>query len=154
VSWRDRLPFNPLYLVALIAAILWAFPKVLARAALPVEPLAWTECPFFGEPRVTISSTVSPADSLPVRRHEEVHAAQCRELGALRYRARNLTVRGRLSLEAPGYCAGARARLAQGEDSARVRERLHDDAAAAFVGDIGADTVRAALRSACAGVAE
>lgn len=113
------------------------------------EALAYTECPVFGDARVTVSDRVAPEDTFPVRLHEEVHASQCRELGPWRYRLRNLTTRGKLALEAPGYCAGAHARLAMGQDSARVRERVMDDAAAAFAGLASETTVREALRRTC-----
>ena len=98
------------------------------------DALAYTECSFRGGPRVTITERVAPEDSFPVRRHEEVHAQQCRELGPWRYRLRNLTSGGRLLLEAPAYCAGAQARVEQGQSRERVRERLIDDATAAFQG--------------------
>ena len=113
------------------------------------EALAYTECPFRGEPRVTITDRVIPEDTFPVRRHEEVHAQQCRELGPWRYRVRNLTSSGRLQLEAPAYCAGARARIEQGLTMVRARERLIDDATAAFNGLERAPAVRASLAQSC-----
>jgi len=113
------------------------------------EVLAFTECPFFGDPRITVNPGIAAQDTLPVRRHEEMHAAQCRELGPLRYRMRNLTTGGRLSLEAPGYCAGARARLEMGMEPRRVRERLMDDARAAFSGHLDTAAVRASLAATC-----
>lgn len=148
-AWRLRLPINPIILVALLVAIGWAFPKVLARADLPAEALAFTECPWFSDARVTMSAAVSAEDADPVRRHENVHAAQCRDLGPLRYRLRNLRAAGRLSLEAPAYCAGARARLLQGMDTMHVRERIVDDATAAFHDDLDAKITVAALRRSC-----
>jgi hypothetical protein len=81
--------------------------------------------------------------------HEETHAHQCRTLGAWRYRWRNLTGTGRLSLEAPAYCAGARARLTQRETPALVRERVIDDAESAFKDVVPAERVREALRLSC-----
>lgn len=117
------------------------------------ESLAYTECPFRGEPRVTLSSAVAAQDTQPVRVHEEMHASQCRQLGPLRYRLENLTTRGKLALEAPAYCAGARTRLALRVDSAVVRERLFDDATAAFHGSADPTTVRAALRLSCPDIA-
>jgi len=98
---------------------------------------------------VTVLPGVAPEDTFPVRMHEEAHAAQCDSLGPWRYRMKNLTSRGRLSLEAPGYCAGAAARLRQGQDSTRVRDRLRDDAIAAFHGRLDSAVVLEALRSAC-----
>lgn len=148
-EWRARLPVNPFILVALLVAIGWSVPKMLARPRLPADALAYTECPWFGTPRVTVSPTVSPEDAVPVRDHENVHAGQCRDLGPVRYRLRNLRASGRLSLEAPAYCAGARARLMQGTEPARVRERVVDDATAAFHDDLDSKTVMAALRHSC-----
>jgi len=111
--------------------------------------LAYTECPFRGDPRVTMAPGLAPEDTFPVRMHEEVHAAQCRELGALRYRVTNLTKRGRRSLEIPGYCAGARARLKQGMTPARVRERVLDDAGAALGSSRDSASLAAALLATC-----
>jgi hypothetical protein len=98
---------------------------------------------------VTLTDRIAPEDSFPVRRHEEVHASQCRALGPWRYRARNLTSGGRLLLEAPAYCAGALARLEQGQSLARVRERLLDDATAAFSGIEPEKSVVQELRRSC-----
>jgi hypothetical protein len=117
------------------------------------ETLAYTECPFRGDARITVTTGIAPEDTFPVRMHEQVHASQCRELGPVRYRLKNLTSTGRLSLEAPAYCAGARARLAQGIDTGALRERLDDDATAAFQGGPDADAVRAALRMSCSDIA-
>lgn len=135
--------------VALALAVI-AFVRLALRPPASGDALATTECPFRGDPRVTVAPRVAAADTMPVRAHEEVHARQCRELGPWRYRMRNLTSAGRLELEAPAYCAGARARLAQGETLERVRERLLDDAEAAFAGRLPAERVRESLRQACA----
>jgi hypothetical protein len=132
--------------IALASATLLAY-RTFARAA--GEPLAETECPFRGPPRVTVNAGLAAEDSMPVRLHEEVHAAQCRELGPVRYRIRNLTGGGKLSLEVPAYCAGARGRLAMRQDSVAVRVRLVDDAQAAFANIVDSARVRAALRAKC-----
>jgi hypothetical protein len=112
------------------------------------QPLAETTCPFFGDARIEIASNVAAEDTLPVRRHEAVHAAQCRELGPFTYRMRNLTSAGKLALEAPAYCASASARISQGMDTSRARVRMLDDIGAAFARTDAAD-VRAALRTHC-----
>jgi hypothetical protein len=117
------------------------------------EALGSTTCPFFGDARVTLMAGIAPEDTLPVRKHEEVHAAQCRERGPFGYRFTNVTPHGKLAFEAPAYCAGARARLAQGGDTTIVRERLIDDVTAAFQGAVKPAEVRAALRSACSEIA-
>jgi hypothetical protein len=144
---RRRVGF--LVLVALAVAVGWYIPRVLFLADTRAEALAYTECPWRSAARVTLTDRVTPEDSVPVLAHERVHAAQCDELGPLRYRWRNLTARGRMSLEAPAYCAGARARLRLGLSARRVRERLLDDAISAFHGRLEPGTIRAALATAC-----
>jgi hypothetical protein len=141
----------------LLLVLVLTFVIVVAGRLMRTEPhmeaLGYTECPFRGEPRVTVTANVAAEDTLPVRMHEEVHAAQCRELGTLEYRLKNFTTHGKLALEAPAYCAGARARLAQGMDSALVRERLIDDATASFKGAADPLAVREVLRLACPEIA-
>lgn len=142
---------RPWLLAALIGTILVSLLRLMRAQA--AEPLAYTDCPFRGPARVRVTAHVAPEDTMPVRMHEEVHAAQCRDLGPVRYRLRNLTTRGRLSLEAPAYCAGARARLAQRMDSALVRERLADDAEAAFSDRASPAALLEALRRTCPEIA-
>lgn len=141
----------------LLIAIALTFVIVAVGGLMRTDPqgeaLAYTECPWRGDARVTVTLAVAPGDTLPVRMHEEVHAQQCRQLGPLKYRLQNLTTRGKLALEAPAYCAGARARLAQRMGTALVRERLFDDATAAFKGSADPTAVREALRSACPEIA-
>lgn len=140
-------------MVALLVVLGWAIPRWLGGAGVPAETLAYTECPWFGDARVRVARGLGPADREPVLRHEQVHAAQCRELGPVRYRWRNLRASGRLSLEAPAYCEGARARLVQGMTRSQVRERLVDDVAAAFhEEDLDPAVVAAALTRGCAEV--
>jgi hypothetical protein len=135
--------------IALALAIVLVYRVFLAPAGAFGEALAYAECPFRGDATVTVTSRVAPEDTFPVRMHEEVHAGQCRELGPFRYRLKNLTARGKLTLEGPGYCAGARARLSRGIDTARVRERVLDDATAAFKNLADSASVRAALHASC-----
>lgn len=149
MNWRARLRVNPLLLVALAVAVGWYIPKMLFLADTRAEALAYTECPWRSPARVTITDRVMPDDSLPVLAHERVHASQCETLGPLRYRARNLTAKGRMSLEAPAYCAGARERIRLGLSRRRVWERLVDDAESAFAGRLDRETVVAFLRAAC-----
>lgn len=147
--WRRRWGVNPLLLVALAVAVGWYLPRMLRLADTRAEALAYTECPWRGDARVTITARVEPEDSLPVLAHERVHAAQCAALGPVRYRLRNLTARGRLSLEVPAYCAGARVRLRQGRPLRYVRERLVDDATSAFHDVLPASEIAAALAAGC-----
>ncbi|MGH7679546.1 MAG: hypothetical protein ACRENU_13830 [Gemmatimonadaceae bacterium] len=151
VAHPPRSPSRLLIAIAFIVTAIALGRLIFASSA--GEPLAYTECPLRGPARIRILPGVAPEDSFPVRMHEETHAAQCESLGTWRYRGRNFTARGKLSLEAPGYCAGARARLEQGMDPARVRERLHDDAIAAFSGSLDSTEVLSALRLTCPGIA-
>jgi hypothetical protein len=134
---------------ALTIYAVWRF----ATSSPEANALAYTECSLGGPPRVVVLPGIAAEDTLPVRLHEEVHAEQCRTLGPWSYRWKNLSGRGRLELEAPAYCAGARARLQQGQPAARVRERLMDDATAMFAGLVDSSQVRAALLSVCPDVA-
>jgi hypothetical protein len=140
--------------VALLVAVGWSVPKMLSLRATRATALAYTECPWRGSARVTVRPHLTARDTFPVRRHEAVHAAQCDSLGPARYRLTNLTSNGRLSLEAPAYCAGARARRNMGVSPLLVRERLRDDARAAFSGKLDSGTVVAALRRACPDILE
>lgn len=149
MSWRRRLGVNPVLLAVLLLVIGWSVPRMLSLRATRATALAYTECPWRGRARVTVRMQVSPGDTFPVRRHEEVHASQCDSLGPLRYRLANLTSNGRLSLEAPAYCAGARARREMGIGRMLVRERLRDDARAAFFPALDSATVVSALRQSC-----
>ena len=133
-----------------IAAVL----AILLLVRRPPPPrgnaLAFTECSWADGPIVVmITSRIAPEDTAPVRAHEETHADQCDDLGWFRYHLKNLTVGGRLSLEAPGYCAGARERVRRGDDTAVTRERMFDDAAAMFAGEADSARVSAALRASC-----
>ena len=137
-----------LVLLCLLAVALgWL---VVLRATAPRgEPLAYTTCTLDGPKLVMDVGMLAPEDTLPVRMHEDVHAGQCAALGWTRMRLRNLTAGGRLSLEAPAYCAGARARLRRGDNHKATRERMFDDANAMFAGRLDSATVNGALRAAC-----
>lgn len=137
--------------VAVLALLLLALAVVLASRspAQRGQALAYTNCTMRGPVLVMDVAAIPAEDTLPVRAHEEVHVRQCTDLGWLRMRWRNLSAGGRLSLEAPGYCAGARARLRRGDTGAVTRERLFDDANAMFAGSLDSARVNAALRAAC-----
>ena len=140
--------YAKLTLLCLLVVVLgWL---VFLRASAPqVQPLAWTNCTLNGPVRMMDVTMLAPEDTQPVRMHEDVHAEQCATLGWTRMRLRNLTAGGKLSLEAPAYCAGARARLRRGDDYALTRERLFDDANGMFSGTLDSSRVNAALRNAC-----
>jgi hypothetical protein len=139
--------------VAVLTAAALIFAAVLADRLMnpaPAQALAFTECSWADGPLVVmVVSRIAPEDTAPVRAHEGVHADQCDDLGFLRYRLKNLTVTGRLRMEAPGYCAGARVRLRRGDDSSATRERMFDDMGAMFLGQADSSRVNQALRDAC-----
>lgn len=137
--------------LVLLALLVIAFLLVLlVKTDAPRgQALAYTACTLRGPVLVMEPWRIPPDDTLPVRLHEEVHVQQCNELGWAKMRWRNLTAGGRLTLEAPGYCAGARARLRRGDDYDVTRERLFDDANAMFAGALDSARVNAALRAAC-----
>jgi hypothetical protein len=142
-----------MFVAAFVAVTVFAATALVFRAKPAADALAYTECPFFDDPLIVTSPTVDSADRIPVRVHEGIHADQCRSLGPVRYRWKNLTSGGRLSLEAPAYCAAAVSRLTRGDPQARVRERLLDDARAAFAGALDSAAVDAALTHACPSIA-
>lgn len=148
-----RLRVRPLFwgLLALVAA--WGGVATWRRVTRPTELLATTTCPLFGEPRIVIGANVAADDSAFVRIHEEMHASQCRQFGAMHYWALNLTARGKLDLEAPAYCVAAAFRLHSGQDSSRVSERLHDDITDALRNVADSAAIAAALRVSCPEIA-
>ena len=135
---------------ALLACLaLIALVVLVRQRKVPGDVLASTSCPFRGPPVIVMRSGIAPADTLPVRVHEDVHAAQCRQLGPVRYRITNLTGAGKLSLEVPAYCAAAAARIRSGWTRRAAAERLHDDIDAAMVGLVDSARIASALRREC-----
>lgn len=120
-------PPRPLYIACLVVALLLGARAAWLESHRAARTIASTTCPFFGPPVVEMVSDMQPFDTMPARAHEDVHAAQCRELGPIRYRLRNLTAAGRLRAEAPAFCAAAVARLRVDPDTAYANDRLHTD---------------------------
>jgi hypothetical protein len=146
VSRRSaRLPF----LLALAGAVLWWGAAAWRESKRSADVLAYTVCPFRGDARVVMQAGIAAADSLPVRVHEETHVEQCRTMGPIRYRLRNLTAAGKLALETPAYCEAARARLGVRPDTIYVRARLAADMIAAFDGIVDSSAVVAAIAATC-----
>lgn len=144
----DRL-VRPVIWAILGISVAWAALTSLHRGRLAGEVLAYTECPFRGPAVVVTLPGLSVEDTLPVRVHEEVHAGQCRALGPFRYRLRNLTSSGKLSLELPAYCAAFKARIRSGWTPRNARERLNDDIQAAMSGIVDSAVVMQTLRLDC-----
>ena len=123
---------------------------ILMRQRKPTaDVLASTTCPFRGMPVVEVRPGLAPADTLTVRVHEAVHAAQCTRLGPMQYRITNLTGSGKLSLEVPAYCAAAVARIQSGWTQRAARDRLRDDIYAAMSGSVDSSRIASALRRDC-----
>ncbi len=137
------------YLAALVIAVVWAASSLATRRSVRGEVLAYTECPFRGPAQVVIRADLPALDTLPVRVHEQVHAAQCAALGPVRYRLRNITGSGKLSLEVPAYCAAAEARLRANGGRVLVRERMLDDIHAAFHGVVDSAAIAKAVARDC-----
>lgn len=143
---------HPLLWSALTVVAGWGMLAFWQRTTRETLVLATTSCPFTGAPEITISPVVVAVDSAPVLAHEEVHAAQCRELGPWQYRWRNLTGAGKLGLETPAYCAAASARLRAGQDSTNVRIRLIENVLEALGSLADSSTIRRSLQAACPGM--
>lgn len=143
---RIRWPF----VVTFVGVAIWGLFSHRENARRETEILATTTCPFRGEPVTRVDPALSDMEIAHVAAHEGIHAQQCRELGPIRYRVKNLT--SKLELEAPAYCAGALARIVLGMDSIEVRARLLDDAVEAMRGTADSVDVLIALESACPGI--
>lgn len=144
-----RASFRWPFLVILLLTVAWGATTTIKRQRTKGDVLAYTECSFRGPPRIVIRGDLAPADTLPVRIHEQVHAAQCRELGPFRYRLRNLTGTGKLSLEVPAYCAAAQVRLKASGHWESVRSRMHDDIIAALNGIVDSTQVASTVARDC-----
>ena len=66
---------------------------------------------------------------------EKDHAAECEQLGPIRYRWQTLFAASNLALETPAYCAGARVRASLSGDTNFVRMTIPIDMIAAM-GDV------------------
>ena len=140
---RVRWPF----VVLLCGVAVWGFFANRENARRESEVLAITTCPFIGEPVTRVSPDLATNELAHVTAHEGVHAQQCRDLGPVKYRIRNLT--SKLSLEAPAYCAGAAIRIATGQSPVDVKMRLIDDAVEALRSTADSAKIVRALEDAC-----
>ncbi len=138
-----------IFRIGLFAALALATISLISQRRARGTVLAYTSCPFSGAPVVVLNAGIDAEDTMPVRIHEEVHAQQCRELGALRYRWRNLSASGILSLEIPAYCEAAAARMGRRDTRKIVLERLEDDVQGAFSGKLDSAEIRKNLATDC-----
>jgi hypothetical protein len=147
------LKVRPIYVIALVAIGAWGARSAWVRAQRPARDVAWTTCPFVGEPVVRMVDDIPWYDTLVTRVHEEKHAEQCRQLGPVRYRLRSLTAAGKLSVETPAFCTAAAARLTVDPDSEYVSDRLHTDMIEGLSDIADSNTIKAALLKECPAIA-
>ena len=134
----------------LIPGIL-ALSLAAARTPLPKGLDGMTIClPIVG-PITRIDSTLSGRSRMLAEIHERAHAAQCRDLGAVRTYAAGLTVDGKLRAEADAFCAEAHWDLALGFSRENVLARIADELETAYGWTAGRSRgeIVAAIGAAC-----
>lgn len=128
---RDR-RISARRLVWLLVPGVLAVSLAAARAPLPRGLDGMTLClPIVG-PITRIDSTLSGRSRTLAEIHEQAHAAQCRELGAVRSYAAGLTIDGKLRSEAHAFCAEANWDLALGHSRENVLARIADELETAY----------------------
>src|SRR3954468_1937018 len=141
---------HPVLLVVLALTLVYGSIATWRRAHRPAGRwVGVTSCEWFGEPRITIRPGLRPAAAAGAAAHEAVHAAQCRQLGPARYRWRTMFAASNLALEAPAYCAGARARVRITGDSAFERTTIPIDMLAAMGDVVDSVAIMRALGASC-----
>ena len=127
---------HPILLGLLAITVIYGGAALWGR--LHRQPGRWvgyTDCAWRGKPRIVIRGGLKRIDSLAVVAHESVHAAECEQLGPIRYRWQTLFAASNLALETPAYCAGARVRARLSGDTSFVRLTIPIDMIAAM-GDV------------------
>jgi hypothetical protein len=123
----------------------------VARAPLPKRLDGMTMCvPIIG-PITRLDSTLNGrARDLAVV-HERAHAAQCREIGAVRTYLSGLTIKGQLRSEIDAFCAEAYWDLAIGYRREHVLARIADELETAYSWTAGLSRgeIVAAIGAAC-----
>lgn len=140
---------RPILLVLLAIAVVYGSVVTWRRVTRPGRWVGYTDCSWRGKPRVVVRSGLRPIDSLAVAAHESVHAAECEELGPIRYRWRTLFASSNLALETPAYCAGARVRARLNGDTAFVRMTIPIDMIAAMGDVIDSATIVRSIAKSC-----
>jgi hypothetical protein len=146
---RARWP-HPILLVLLAVTVVYGSVATWRRLNRP--PGRWvgyTNCAWRGKSRVVVRSGLRSIDSLAVAAHESVHAAECEELGPIRYRWRTLFASSNLALETPAYCAGARVRARLNGDTAFLRMTIPIDMIAAMGDVIDSATIVRSIAKSC-----
>ncbi len=130
---------------------LLAVPLAAARTPLPNGLDGMTLCfPLVG-PVTRLDSTLTGRARDLALVHERAHAAQCRELGAVRSYIAGLTVEGKLRSEAVAFCAEAHWDLAHGYARETVLTRITDELETAYGWTAGRSRgeIVAAIGAAC-----
>jgi hypothetical protein len=147
---RDR-RISARRLTWLLVPGLLALSVVAARAPLPKGLDGMTLClPVIG-PVTRIDSTLSGRARALAEIHERAHAAQCREMGAVRSYAAGLSIDGKLRSEANAFCAEAHWDLALGYPRENVLARIADELETAYGWTAGRSRgeIVAAIGAAC-----
>jgi hypothetical protein len=145
---------RPVFVIALVAIGAWGGRVAWVRQTSAARVFAYTTCPLFGgPPNVVMKNDIPFYDTLVTRVHEEVHAAQCREMGPIKYRLNSLTDAGKMKVETPAYCAAAIARLLVDADSEYVSDRVHTDMIEGMREYADSETVKSALMKECPAIA-
>jgi hypothetical protein len=142
---------SPRRLAWLLVPGLLAVSLAAARAPLPKGLDGMTIClPLIGPVTRLDSTLTGRARDLAVI-HERAHAAQCRELGAVRSYVAGLTIEGRLRSEADAFCAEAYWDLAVGYPREHVLARIADELETAYGWTAGRSRgeIVAAIGAAC-----
>jgi len=149
VARGRRIPLGRV--AGLLASGLLALSVAAASTPLPKGLDGMTMClPLIG-PVTRIDSTLSGrARDLAVV-HERAHAAQCREVGAVRSYAAGLTIDGKLRSETDAFCAEAHWDLAVGYPRENVLARIADELETAYGWTAGRSRgeIVAAIGAAC-----
>ena len=138
-------------LVWLLVPGLLAFSLAAVGAPLPKRLDGMTIClPIIGPVTRIDSTLVGRARDLAAV-HERAHAAQCRELGAVRSYAARLSIEGKLRSEAQAFCAEAHWDLAVGYPRENVLARIADELETAYGWTAGRSRgeIVAAIGAAC-----
>lgn len=141
---------HPALVALLLVTIVYGSVMTWRRMTRPAGRwVGYTECAWRGSPRITIRPGLRRTDSLATFAHESVHAAQCAELGPVRYRWRTLFAQSNLALEAPAYCAGARSRVERSRDTSFERQTIPIDMIAAMGDGLDSATIVRSLVANC-----
>jgi hypothetical protein len=141
---------HPALLALLAITIIYGSVATWRRMNRP--PGRWVgyiECAWRGKPRIVVRQGLSQMESVAVHAHEAVHAAQCEQLGPLRYRWRTVFAASNLALETPAYCEGARVRARISGDTTFDRNTIPTNMLSAMGDVLDTATILRSLEATC-----